>query len=344
MGQPQVSVVLPVWNGERYLRAAIESVLAQDFPDFELIVIDDGSTDGTAEILRSFTGEPRLIVRTQPNAGIVGARNAGLRAAGAEFIAFLDADDIALPGRLSKQLAFLRAHPEVAAVGTAITHISAEGVVLRTQVFPSGARRTAAALRISCALAQPSVMLRREAALGVGGYRETFRQGAEDYDLWLRLSERHAMDNLPEALTLYRIHGASATQTYASEQAFAALVALCSHRRRAAGLPDPLAGRTTAVGIADLPLLGLSADEESAFLPAIFGRLIKEGASAETFLTWLERAWQLRRHQPRGRLVRHVLAPGALALRRLGRQREAARWLGRAFLTEPLSAAWVLLR
>ena len=126
MGQPQVSVVIPVWNGERYLKEAIESILAQDFGDFELIIVDDGSTDESVKIADSFVDDPRVSIRRQANAGVVAARNAGLLNARAEFVAFLDADDVAIPSRLSKQFTYLQGNPEVAAVGSHISHFNAD--------------------------------------------------------------------------------------------------------------------------------------------------------------------------------------------------------------------------
>jgi hypothetical protein len=344
MGQPQVSVVIPVWNGERYLKQAIESILAQDFADFELIVVDDGSTDGSAKVARSFADDPRVKVLTQTNAGVVAARNAGLSAASAKFVAFLDADDIAKPTRLSKQLAYLQARPDVALVGSHITYFDDGKGLLRTQEFPIGAPAVALALEAGNPLAQPAVMLRKSMVLAVGGYRDAFRLGAEDYDLWLRLVERHPLDNLPEVLTLYRIHPESLTHRLRHEQTFAALVAACAHRRRAAGRPDPLQGLHRPLTPADLARLDLTEAEEAVFMPSLIGLLPKQDAAPDAYEALVRRAWELRRHIPRGRLVRHCLAPGISALRKAGRSGEAFGWFARAFVTEPLSACWMLLR
>jgi GT2 family glycosyltransferase len=344
MGQPQVSVVLPVWNGERYLKQAIESILAQDFVDFELIVIDDGSTDRSAEIVTAFAHDPRVALHKQANAGVVAARNAGLRVAHAEFVAFLDADDIALPGRLAKQVAYLRAHPEAAAIGSNITYFSDADGVIRTQKFPVGVTQVANALETGNPLAQPSVMLRKSMAMAAGGYREAFKFGAEDYDLWLRLAEKHPLDNLPEVLTLYRVHADSLTHRRRHEQTFAALAAACAHRRRIAGRSDPLDGLSEPLSPAVLPLLGLSESEEAEFIPSLFGLLAKNDEVPEPHLSLVKRAWELRDHIPRGRLVRHCLAPAISALRKAGRTGEAVGWFARALVTEPLSACWMLLR
>jgi GT2 family glycosyltransferase len=344
MGQPQVSVVIPVWNGERYLKEAIESILAQDFGDFELIIVDDGSTDESVKIADSFVDDPRVSIRRQANAGVVAARNAGLLNARAEFVAFLDADDVAIPSRLSKQFTYLQGHPEVAAVGSHISHFNADKGAYLTQVFPIGVSRVADALEDGNPLAQPAVMLRKSMVAAVGGYREAFKFGAEDYDLWLRLSERHLLDNLPEVLTLYRIHPDSLTHRRRHEQTFAALAAACAHRRRITGRGDPLEGLSKPLSPAVLPLLGLSEIEESAFMPSLFGLLAKSENAPDLHLSLVRRAWELRAHIPRGRLVRHCLAPAISVLRKAGRTGQAIGWFARAFVTEPVSACWMLLR
>jgi hypothetical protein len=344
MGQPQVSVVIPVWNGERYLKQAIESILAQDFVDFELIVIDDGSTDRSAEIVSAFAYEPRVVLHRQANAGVVAARNVGLRLAQAEFVAFLDADDIALPGRLAKQVAYLRAHPEAAVIGSNITYFSDADGVIRTQKFPFGEAQVAIALETGNPLAQPSVMMRKSMAMAVGGYRDAFKFGAEDYDLWLRLSEKYPLDNLPEVLTLYRVHADSLTHRLRHEQALAAKFAACAHRRRVAGLADPVDGLKYPLTPADLSRLSLSEAEEAAFMPSLIGLLSKQSPATDAYASLARRAWELRRYIPRGQLVRHCLAPSISALRKVGRHGEAFGWLARALMTEPLSACWMLLR
>ena len=223
-------------------------------------------------------------------------------------------------------------------------HITQANQSIRLEVFPTGRVNVARALGAGCAIAQPTVMVRKSAALAVGGYRLPFCNGAEDYDLWLRISEHHPVDNLPYTLTLYRIHSTSFTLTNAPEQAFAALVARCSYRRRIAGLPDPLEGKSTALTLDELNLLNLNEHEEGGFMPAIFTMLIKQQASPEKVLAWLNRAWQLRAHQRRGRLVRHVLAPGAFMLAKFGYTKASLVWFTRAFMTEPFSACWLFMR
>lgn len=342
MGQPQVTVVIPVWNGELYLGKAIESILAQDFRDFELIIVDDGSTDRSMRIASSFACDQRVRILSQANAGVVAARNAGLSAARSEYVAFLDADDIAKPTRLSKQLAYLHAHPDVAVVGSHITYFEDKRGEFRTQKFAVGASNVASALETGNSMAQPAVMLRKSLVIAVGGYREAFRYGAEDYDLWLRLVEKHELNNLPEVLTLYRVHQESLTHRRRHDQAFGAMAAACAHRRRMAGRPDPLDGISVPLSPAILPRLGLSEAEEAMFMPTLFGILAKHHDSPETHLTLAMRSWRLRKYIPRGLLVRHCLAPTISALLKANRTREAFGWLARAFMTEPLSSCWIL--
>src|ERR1051326_2264165 len=128
---PFVSVLVPVYNAARYLDVAISSVLRQTFSDFELIAVDDGSKDDSKKILEHFSAnDARIRVISRPNTGIVGALNDGLAVARGEFIARMDADDVALPGRFQAQLDYLRGHPDCIAVGTAVQIIDARGAVV----------------------------------------------------------------------------------------------------------------------------------------------------------------------------------------------------------------------
>ncbi len=344
MAEPKITVVIPVWNGERFIRRTIDSILAQDMPDFELLVIDDGSTDGTAMILEEYSKDPRIRIHAQANQGLVGTRNAGLRMASCEMLAFIDADDLAAPSRLSRQYEHLRSHPSVAVLGSHVQCIDEEGRPLRVLHYPTGPAEVAATLARHCAVAQPAVMIRRSAALAVGGYRPAFKYGAEDYDLWLRLSERHEVDNLPEILTYYRIHGASISHTRRADQLVAAFAAICSARRRRRGLPDPADGLTAPIREEDLARYELGPDEEVAFLRTRLEILRHRDASGDDYQEWLRRSWSLRAHIRRGRHVRHMLMPGAFALWGKRCRADGIRWIGKAFMREPFSAAWMSLR
>jgi hypothetical protein len=236
---PRVSVVLPVYNGEPFLAEAVDSILAQSFRDFELIAIDDGSRDASGEILASLArADRRVIALHQANAGVVAALNRGLTLARGELIARMDADDVAHPERFARQVAFLDAHPDIAVVGCAVTLIDEGGAPMRDVAYPGTPEAVAQFLEIGAALAHPTVMMRREAVLAVGGYRAAYRH-AEDYDLWLRMAERYRLTNLPDRLLHYRQHQAKLSFTYAVEQRLATCIALLAARCRRAGKRDP---------------------------------------------------------------------------------------------------------
>ena len=343
MGQPQVSVVIPVWNGERYLREAIESVRSQDVDDLEIILVDDGSTDATSAILQDYSHDCRIRVHRQTNQGLVAALNAGLRIAQSKYVARLDADDICMPGRLAAQLRYLECHPEVLAVGGAIEMIDEHGHSKGRRGYPVGQVAATSGMLKGCTLAHPAVMMRKEAVQAVGGYRTVFKH-AEDYDLWLRLIEHGPVDNLAEVMIKYRVHPESVTHKHGASQSLAAGAALVAHRRRVQGLPDPFNGRESALKLEEILSDGFSNKEQAAFAYVRFRMLAESGASISDRLAALEWAWNLRSHIPRGRLVRHCLAPTISALRKAGRTGEAVGWFARAFITEPLSACWMLFR
>lgn len=207
----KVTVFIAVYNGEPFLAETIESVFAQTYRDFELLVVDDCSTDRTADILRAID-DPRLRVeRNERNRGRTYTRNRGLQLARGEFLAVLDADDLCEPERLAKSVAFLESNPEVAAVGSAATYVDEGGRPLFVNRVPTDSRLIRERLFTVNCFVHSSVMLRREWALAVGGYDERLSQ-AEDYDLLLRLSARHPLANLPEPLVRYRIHGGQVSQ------------------------------------------------------------------------------------------------------------------------------------
>lgn len=200
---PLVSVVMTVHDGEPWTTEAVESVLKQSFADFELIVVDDGSTDATPAILRRFV-DARLRVITQPPTGQTSALNRALRLAAAPLLARMDADDVALPDRLERQVAFLEEHAEVGLLGTACHEISATGEVLRTLTPPleDGAlRRT---LIRTNPFIHTSVVFRRAVLEKSRPYDERFVV-AQDYELWLRMSRSTQLANLAEPLVLRRM-------------------------------------------------------------------------------------------------------------------------------------------
>lgn len=194
---------MSVHNGERWVAEAVESVLRQAFANFEFIVVDDGSTDRTGAILNGY-GDARLKVLHQEQAGLTRSLNRALRLTTAPLVARMDADDVALPERFAKQVAFLDSHPEVGLLGTGCHEISPTGEVLRTISPPveDGAIRRALIRRNL--FIHSSAVMRREVLETVGGYDETLPV-AQDYDLWLRMSRVTKMANLPEVLLRRRL-------------------------------------------------------------------------------------------------------------------------------------------
>ena len=190
---------MPVYNAERYVGEAVRSILEQTFADFDFVIIDDGSTDRSTEILEQFASDPRIRLIRRPNTGYLRALNEGLALCQGEFIARMDADDVSLPDRLRRQIAFLDEHPECLMVGCALLRIDDDGDVLCEERLPEDhAEIEARLLEGRGAIGHPAALIRRQALVELGGYREPF-YGAEDHDLWLRLAERGRLANLPEA-------------------------------------------------------------------------------------------------------------------------------------------------
>ena len=241
MASPTVSVLLPVRNGERFLAQALESLIAQRGIDFEIIAVDDGSSDATPAVLARYAALYHCLrLATGEGRGISHALNLGLALARGRYIARMDADDIAFPDRFAVQSRHLDQHPAVGVLGTQALRIDVDGVSHRRIRVPTGQRRVRAALAVSSALIHPTVMMRREPLLAVGGYRSLF-DGAEDYDLWLRLSELTELDNLAEPWLWCRRHGAQVSTRHAMRQARHSALALVTHGFRQSGIADPLA-------------------------------------------------------------------------------------------------------
>lgn len=237
-GAPRVSVVMPVLNVERFLAEALTSILDQTFTDFELVVVDDGSTDSSPAILEQFAlRDPRLRVVRQEQAGLTPALNRGWRLARAPYIARMDGDDVALPDRLERQVVFLDGHPRVGVVGGAFVVLTELGERLGTITYSTADRELRRDLQRYNCIPHPTAMIRREALERVGGYR---LERAEDYDLWLRIAEDWEIANLPEPVLLYRHHPRQYSVAHLDRQAAGALAARAAARLRADGLDDPI--------------------------------------------------------------------------------------------------------
>jgi glycosyltransferase involved in cell wall biosynthesis len=223
---------MTAYDAEATLVESVESVLAQTVPDLELIVVDDGSRDGTAGILAR-QADPRVRVLTQENTGIAGALNAGITAARGRFIARMDADDRSLPTRLEAQLDAFAREPELALVGTSFFSIDAAGRrldLVPTLLANDELRRD---LFVRCPFGHGSVVVRREALIDAGQY-DSSAVPAEDYDLWRRLMTRHRVANVPEALYEYRVHDGNT-----AKERSAAAAASVRDRVWADGPPEP---------------------------------------------------------------------------------------------------------
>ena len=187
MGTPLVSVAIVTCNVERFLKEAIESILNQTLADFELIVIDDASTDSTPRIPVEFKDDRIRLFRNDCNLGIAGATNRGLAVARGEYVALQDHDDVSLPHRLQTQVDYLGAHPKIALVGSAATRIDERDAVLDTVVEPSDELDLKWELLFGCRFRHMTLMVRRRAILEIGGYcQDASFRFATDYDMLSR--------------------------------------------------------------------------------------------------------------------------------------------------------------
>ena len=197
----KISIVIPAYNSENCLRETLESALAQTQPAYEVLVVDDGSTDRTEEIARSFGDRIRYI--KQHNQGIAGARNTAIREATGDWIAFLDHDDLILPQKLEIQTAVIEANPNLVVVYSAFTYLYPEGKTVRVDAFP--AKELWPAIRYRTPILPSTAVIRRSALQEIGGFEKVYC--VDDWNLWFRLVRRYsagAFREVPESLTMYR--------------------------------------------------------------------------------------------------------------------------------------------
>lgn len=216
---PRVSIVMAAYNSAAYIGEAIDSVLAQTMEDFELVIVDDGSTDHSPEIMARYEQDARVRVHRQNNQGIGGATNTGLRLARSEYIGIFDSDDVMESGRLAIQTAYLDQHPEVAAVGTQWLEISSRGDIVGMDRQPTNSHDAFTFMFGFFALHHPTVMVRKEVLLACGGYDTTIKRGAIDYRMFANLLlAGHKMTNSPYVLTRWRLNPSGATHGNALAQ------------------------------------------------------------------------------------------------------------------------------
>lgn len=216
---PALSVVMSVYNAERYVAQAVESILSQTFSDFEFLIINDGSTDGSFAILAAYAAQdPRIQLVNSPRLGIPQAKNRLLAEAQGEFVAVMDADDLALPNRFALQVDFLQARPDVVAVGGDHEFIDQKGRSLGWSDLPATDAEIQRLLLGGIALIHhPCTLIRRAALSQIGGYNEEM-VSSEDLDLWLRLGELGHLANLKTPVLRYRLHPNSATHSDQARQ------------------------------------------------------------------------------------------------------------------------------
>jgi glycosyltransferase involved in cell wall biosynthesis len=214
---PLISVVMSVYNGERYLHSSIQSILDQTFGDFEFIIIDDASIDNSLQLIRSFLDKRIRVIRNENNLGLAASLNLAIKHAGGEYIARQDADDISMAGRFFEQLKYFESHPDTGVLGVTTQWINDEGEEILVWHQPTKNQAIQETLLQYCPLIHGSTMMRKTALMEVNGYNPLLRTG-QDYDLWLRISESWDIECLPEILYSHRRHKEMVSITEAEEQ------------------------------------------------------------------------------------------------------------------------------
>ncbi len=217
---PALTVLLPVHNSAEFLAEAIESILSQTFRDFELLLIDDASEDNSIDVIRSFSDSRIRLVKNPSRMELPGTLNSGLALARGRYIARMDADDVSLPPRLARQVAFLDEHPDIGIVGSWVQTIGQTGGQIWR--LPGEDADIRCSLLFRNALAHPTVMIRKAALIEAGLTYDPALTRAQDYDLWARCSGRVAMANVPQVLLHYRVHSNQATRCQQADSLAAA--------------------------------------------------------------------------------------------------------------------------
>jgi hypothetical protein len=340
MRNPLVSVVMSVFNGQTFLSEAVESILHQSFQDFEFVVIDDGSTDGTVDILSTFAKrDKRVRVVRQHNQGRPKSLNDGIGFASGRYIARMDADDIAFPNRLETQIDFMEQNPEVGLLGGAFERINSAGQtidIIRPPLEDSQIRSIMERYNPMC---HPAVLMRRDLVVATGGYRKPLLD-ADDYDLWLRLAERSKLANLDQVILRYRIHPNQVSVKNARHQVLCVLAARAAASLRRSGRPDPLSNieeiTSELVGT-----MGVSDSEQGELLVSGYAYWMHalRRSDPEAALPMVEEIWSL---SASGFVTRPTLADALLIAadihRKQGRPLKALVWGARALRARPIVA------
>ncbi len=263
----KVTVLMSCYNASTYVSEAIESVLKQTYSDYEFLLVNDGSTDGTASIIKGYAAQDeRIAVLDKENTGLADSLNEGLGMARGEWIARLDADDVALPDRLARQMSFVQQNKAVVLLGTACIIIDASGRETGRYCYPTDHDSL---LRQLITHGRPfphsSAMFRRERVLGIGGYNRRFIR-SQDYDLWLRLSEAGTIACLPEALVKIRKHPSGISNDKRGSTALTmGMAATVCYFIRGRGAADPSRGADDRVWERFLHWLAERMEREPSF-------------------------------------------------------------------------------
>jgi len=220
--EPRISVIMSVYNGESYLREAMESILNQTFADFEFIIVNDASTDTSLKIIQSYDDERIKVINNEKNIGLTKSLNIAIEQAQGEFIARQDADDISLPNRFEEQLRYFEQHPEVALLGTSIYIIDENGKILGKRALSVDPSKN---FFQGSWFAHGSAMFKNKVVHALGGYNELFRY-CQDYELWLRIAKDYQVRGLAQRLYKLRFHDENVQFKKRDEAALYHLLAL----------------------------------------------------------------------------------------------------------------------
>jgi glycosyltransferase involved in cell wall biosynthesis len=217
---PKITVLMPVYNGGRFLREAVESILGQTREDFEFLIIDDGSRDESVAVVRSYKDERVRLIQNGRNLGLIETLNRGLQLARGEYVARMDADDVSLPTRLARQVDYLERHPDICVISSYYHYVDENDRILCT--FRGEVRDFLISFKMYVEghnpVSHPAAMFRTKTIRECGGYSRDFAH-AEDGELWFRLNAQGVkFANVPQVLLLYRRHGQQITQTRTAEQ------------------------------------------------------------------------------------------------------------------------------
>ena len=315
---PVVSVVMSVFNGEKFLAEAIDSILNQSWGDFEFIIIDDGSKDNSARIIDTYAKQDaRIRSYHQQNVGLIDSLNRGCTLARGKYIARMDADDIACHNRLALQVDFLERHERTGVVGGQVHYIDRTGRILGTAHLPTTNSEIQSELRSNSVLVHPTVLMRRVALLGAGGYRKAF-VAAEDYDLWLRIADTWELANLGRITLKYRHHSDKVSVSRCKQQALSTLGAQVSASARRSGKPDRL-NDSLVITSEGLRSIGVSAHTENA-------------AICRTYLGRIRSMYAAREYCTAAELTRDIFGRGELS--------DAERWVRADLYLVSACIAW----